>query len=171
MVSRSFFASSKASSLLLFNAFPLTNKVISFFSSASLIAGTNSESNASYSFWNCSYFWVTTTISLVIFYFFIRTVFLLRIVFLVFQLLLYFWRTKATERMSWLVIGTVWGFNWFEIRWSLTIFLHTRDYSDMLTLESELLILNPRSTATWPWLRVKIILTKKGNSLYFTISV
>ena len=61
------------------------------------------------------------------------------------------------------MIGTVWGFNWFGIWWSLTNFLHTRDCSDMLTLESELLILNPRSTVAWPWLRVKIILTKEDK--------
>ena len=81
----SFFASSRASSHLLFNVFLLTTKVILFFFSASLIADKSSESNVSYSFWNCSYFWVTTAIFSVYLPFFIRNVFLLPISFLDFQ--------------------------------------------------------------------------------------
>ena len=91
------FSDSKASLLLLFNEFPLTRKVILFFSSPSLIPHTNSESNVSYSFWKCSYLWVTTAISSVIFPFTIEQFSFYVSFSLFFKLFL---RPKATECMS-----------------------------------------------------------------------
>ena len=79
---------SKVYLLLLFNGFPLTRKVILFFSSPSLIPHTNSESNVSYNFWKCSYFWVTTAISSVIFPFTIEQFSFYQSFFLFFKLFL-----------------------------------------------------------------------------------